>query len=53
VPNFLETGLSKAEILRFFAFQIGRLRPLLGGNKNFNGSHDHNHAPLGDFVFVW
>jgi len=44
MPNFLETGLSKAEILRFIAFQIGRCRHLLGGNKNLNGSHDHNHA---------
>jgi len=30
---FLETGLSKAEILRLFAFQIGSRRHLLGGNK--------------------
>jgi len=47
MPNFLETGLSKAEILRFIAFQIGRRRHLLGGNKNLNGSHDHNHALFG------
>jgi len=26
MPNFLETNLSKADILRFFAFQIGRRR---------------------------
>jgi len=45
--NFLETGLSKAEILWFIAFQIGRHRHLLGGNKHFNGSHDHNHALFG------
>ena len=46
MPNFLEIGLSKAEILRFIAFQIGRHRHP-AGNKNLNGSHDHNHAFLG------
>jgi len=54
MPNFLETGLSKAEILQFLAFQIGRHHHLLRENKNLNGSHDHNHAPFGViFLFVW
>jgi len=53
MPNFLETGISNAEILRFFPFQIGRRRHLLGGNKNLNGSHDHNHALFGVIVYVF
>jgi len=53
MPNLLETGLSKAEIMRFFAFQIGRRRHLLGGNKNLNGPHDHNHAPFGVIFYLF
>jgi len=45
--------LSKAEILRFFTFQIGRRRHLLGGNKNLNGSHDHNYAPFGVIFYLF
>jgi len=37
MPNFLETGLSKAEIMGFFAFQIGRRRHLLGEIKILMG----------------
>ena len=53
MPNFLETGLSKAEILRFFTLQIGHRRHLLGGNKNLNGSHDHNQAPFGMIFYLF
>jgi len=53
MPNFLQTGLSKAEILRFIAFQIGRRRHLLGGNKNLNGSHDHNRALFGVMFYFF
>ena len=42
MPNFLETGLSKAEILRFITFQIGRRRHLLREDKT-----------LFFFIFFW
>ena len=32
------------------SLQKGRL---LGGNKNFNGSHDHNHALFGVIFFIF
>jgi len=53
MTNFLETGLSKADILRFFAFQIGHRHHLLRGNKNVNGSHDHNHAHFGVIFYLF
>jgi len=46
MPNFLETGLSKADILRFFDFQIGRLgflklRILLANRVQRVEAHQH------------
>jgi len=39
--------------VHIFAFQIGRRRHLLEGNKNLNRSLDHNHAPFGVIFYLY